>query len=183
MPYYYAKVEKSFKNISDNTLGTFAIDNLSTYMFLKETLCVAEWFQSIQNSMENANKIIQIILLQPSTKNDISNSDASFIIHLLPDKAVKSWLKSIKKEKNWENLYNDWLERFEDEEDDEESDDDEEDDEESDDDEDEQEYSDESSSDDSSDDEVNNENGELDIMPELHYERGGYNWFTPAITV
>lgn len=176
MPYYYAKVEKSFKNVSDNTLGTFAIDKLSSYIFQKETLCVAEWFQSIQNSMENADKIIQIILLQPSSKNDISNSDASFIIHLLPDKAVKSWLKSIKKEKNWEILYNDWLERFEDEEDDEESDDDEADEEEED-------YDSDLSSDDDLSEE--DENDELDIMPELLSESVayGFNWSSPAITV
>ena len=167
MPYYYAKVEKSFKNISDNTLPTFAIDKLSSYMFMNHSLCVAEWFQSIQNSMENADKIIQIILLQPRSKNDISNSDASFIIHLLPDKAVKSWLKSIKKEKNWENLYNDWLERFEDEEDDEESDDDEE----------EEDYN----SDLSSDDDLyeDNENDELLSESDVY----GYNWSSPAITV
>ncbi len=173
MPYYYAKVEKSLKGISDNTLGTFAIDKLSSYIFQKETLCVAEWFQSIQNSMENADKIIQIILLQPSSKNEISNSDASFIIHLLPDKAVKSWLKSIK-EKNWENLYNDWLERFDDEE--EESDDDEADEEEED-------YNSDLSSDDDLSEE--DENDELDIMPELLSENDvhGYNWFSPAITV
>ena len=170
MPYYYAKVEKSFKKISDNTLGTFAIDKLSSYIFQKETLCVAEWFQSIQNCMENADKIIQIILLQPSSKNDISNSDASFIIHLLPDKAVKSWLKSIKKEKNWENLYNDWLERFDDEEDDEESDNDEA-------------YEEEETynSDLSSDDDLSeeDENDELVSESDVH----GYNWFSPAITV
>ena len=123
--------------------------------------------------MENADKIIQIILLQPSSKNDISNSDASFIIHLLPDKAVKSWLKSIKKEKNWENLYNDWLERFEDEEDDEVSDDDEE----------EEDYNSDLSSDDDLSEE--DENDDLDIMPELLSENDvhRYNWISPAITV
>lgn len=176
MPYYYTKVSNRFKNISKNTLPTFMIDKLSSYMFQKETLCVAEWFQSIQNSMENADKIIQIILLQPGKKDEISHYDASFIIHLLPPKAIKSWLNSIKKEKNWEVLHDEWLERFEEEEDDEESDDDEADDG------DENYNSDLSSDDDLSEEDENNE---LDITPELLSESVvyGFNWSSPEITV
>lgn len=177
MPYYYTKVSNRFKNISKNTLPTFMIDKLSSYMFQKETLCVAEWFQSIQNSMENADKIIQIILLQPGKKDEISHFDASFIIHLLPPKAIKSWLKTIKKEKNWEVLHDEWLERFEDEDEDEEEADDGE--------EDEDYNSDLSSDDDLSEDDDRVENDELDIMPEHLSESVayGFNWSSPEITV
>lgn len=116
MPYYLTKVTNHLKNIDKVSRPTFMIEQLSGFVLDKHPLHIAEWLQSISLSMDNPKKIIHLILFQPSKKDEISASDASFILHLCPHEAVTAFIKKLSNCTNWVEKHDAWLETLEDEE-------------------------------------------------------------------
>ena len=142
MPYYYTKITDHLSRIDKATRPTFIIDRLTAYVFSNKAMAVSEWFASISSTMVNPEKILQILLLQPDRKDQLTQTDASYILHLCPKNAIESWIVSIKEidAEDWDEIYDTWLENFTQEQDndadnsDDSSDDDEDEDEENDDD-------------------------------------------------
>ena len=115
MPYYLTKVTNHLKNISKVSRPTFMIEQLSSFVLDKHPLDIAEWLQNIAHAMDNPKKIIHIILFQPSKKDEINTSDASFILHLCPAQAVNAFINNLANpDINWIEKHNNWLETFED---------------------------------------------------------------------
>lgn len=116
MPYYLTKVTNHLKNINKDSRPTFMIDQLSGFVLDKHPLLVAEWLQNITDAMDNPKRIINILLLQPSKKDCLNESDASFILHLCPAQAVNAFINKLAyPDTNWVVIHDNWLETFEEE--------------------------------------------------------------------
>ena len=114
MPYYYTKITDHLSRINKDTRPTFIIDRLTAYVFSNKAMAVSEWFASISSMMVNPEKILQILLLQPDRKDQLTQTDASYILHLCPKNAVENWIQSIKEidAEDWDEIYDTWLENF-----------------------------------------------------------------------
>jgi phosphopantothenoylcysteine synthetase/decarboxylase len=114
MPYHYTKITDHLSHIDKSTRPTFIIDRLSAYVFFNKAMAVSEWFASIGSTMENPEKILQMLLLQPDRKDQLTQTDASYILHLCPQNALESWIKSIKEidAEDWDEIYDTWVENF-----------------------------------------------------------------------
>ena len=114
MPYYYTKITDHLSRINKDTRPTFIIDRLTAYVFSNKAMAVSEWFASISSAMVNPEKILQILLLQPDRKDQLTQTDASYILHLCPKNAIESWIDSIKEidAEDWDEIYDTWLESF-----------------------------------------------------------------------
>lgn len=114
MPYYYTRITNHLSSIDNTTRPTFIIDKLSEYVFLNQTMAVSEWFASIGSTMENPGKIIQLLLLQPDRKDQLTQTDASYILHLCPKIAIEDWIHSIQQidVEDWNDIHDTWLESF-----------------------------------------------------------------------
>ena len=183
MPYYYTKITDHLSRIDKNTRPTFIIDRLSAHIFSNKALAVSEWFASISSTMSDPEKILQMLLLQPDRKDQLTQTDASFILHLCPQNALESWIDSIKEidEEDWDEIYDTWVENFTERQDNNDDNSDDSSDDSSDDDE-----------DNDDEDEENNDNDAIsdddylsdDSMPpleeeEIIYERVVLPWWTP----
>tara|TARA_B100000035_G_C20983622_1_gene546676 strand:- start:68 stop:625 length:558 start_codon:yes stop_codon:yes gene_type:complete len=114
MPYYYTKITDYLSRIDKTTRPTFIIDRLSAYIFSNKAMAVSEWFASIGSMMSEPEKILQMLLLQPDRKDQLTQTDASYILHLCPQNALESWIDSIKEidAEDWNEIYDTWLENF-----------------------------------------------------------------------
>ena len=114
MPYYYTKITDQLSRIDKATRPTFIIDRLSAYVFSNKAMAVSEWFASISSAMVNPEKILQILLLQPDRKDQLTQTDASYILHLCPKNAIETWIQSIKEidAEDWDEIYDTWVENF-----------------------------------------------------------------------
>ena len=117
MPYYLTKVTNHLKNISKVSRPTFMIEQLSSFVLDKHPLLVSEWLRNIAHAMDNPERILHILLLQPAKKDCLTASDASLILHLCPAQAVTAFINRLSDTAfNWVKTHNDWLETFDDEE-------------------------------------------------------------------
>jgi hypothetical protein len=117
MPYYLTKVTNHLKNISKVSRPTFMIEQLSSFVLDKHPLLVSEWLQNIAHAMDNPERILHILLLQPGKKDCLNASDASLILHLCPAQAVTAFINRLADTAfNWVKTHDDWLETFDDEE-------------------------------------------------------------------
>ena len=124
MPYYLTKVTNHLKNISKVSRPTFMIEQLSSFVLDKHSLLVAQWLQNISNAMHNPQKIAHIILIQPEKKDEINVSEGSLILHLCPAQAVNDFINYLANpDINWVVEHDNWLETFEEEDDQEQNDD------------------------------------------------------------
>lgn len=115
MPYYLTKVTNHLKNISKVSRPTFMIEQLSGFVLDKHSLLVAEWLQNISHAMENPQKITHLILIQPEKIDCLNASDASLILHLCPAQAVTDFINRLADPAfNWVETHDNWLETFED---------------------------------------------------------------------
>jgi len=136
MPYYLTKVTNHLKNISKVSRPTFMIEQLSAFVLDKHSLLVAEWLQNISRAMENPQKFAHLILIQPAKKDELTASEASFILHLCPTEAVTAFINKLANpDTNWVELHDNWLETFEEDEEEEDEEDEEDEEEDTDDDE------------------------------------------------
>ena len=115
MPYYLTKVTNHLKNISKVSRPTFMIEQLSSFVLDKHPLLVSEWLQNIAHAMDNPERILHILLLQPGKKDCLNASDASLILHLCPAEAVTAFINRLADPAfNWVKTHDDWLESFDD---------------------------------------------------------------------
>ena len=115
MPYYLTKVTNHLKNISKVSRPTFMIEQLSSFVLDKHTLLVSEWLQNISHAMENPQKFAHLILIQPAKKDELTPSEASLILHLCPAQAVTAFINKLANpDTNWVETHDNWLETFED---------------------------------------------------------------------
>ena len=114
MPYFYGKIVEQIQAIDAVNRPTFIIDKFTAFVFSNHASCVSEWFASISSAMDNSEKTLQMLLLQPDKKDQLSQSDASYILHLCPQVAIEAWIKSIKEldSDDWSENYQNWLENF-----------------------------------------------------------------------
>ena len=123
MPYYLTKVTNHLKNISNVSRPTFMIDQLSSFVLDKHALLVSEWLQNVSHQMENPERILHILLLQPAKKDSLTASEASYILHLCPEESIKAFINHLANpDINWIEKHDNWLETFEDEDEDEDED-------------------------------------------------------------
>ena len=115
MPYYYSKVINAMSPCTNQNIHTFIIDKLSHTVLDKFPLAIIEWGESIKRSMDNPNEIMKFILLSAQKPNQISESEASLILHLCPTEPLEYWIDYIQKIDIAE-VYEYWLNDFNEEE-------------------------------------------------------------------
>ena len=111
MPYYYSKVINAMSPCPNQNIHTFIIDKLSHTVLDKFPLAIIEWGESIKRSMDNPSEIMKFILLSAQKPNQISESEASLILHLCPTEPLEYWINYIQKIDITE-AYENWLDEL-----------------------------------------------------------------------